>query len=131
MLRTTGPIAKAAILEMEYQKSKVHGTRQRPDIILHTPREVSGGAKLGNICFRALKRKASRSGALKDFDLMDELIATLDYQLGIFLNIGAEETFMSEYSGQFPQNILGVALTTTDEGPVVVWGQPSRHDSKT
>src|SRR5690349_21340233 len=60
-LKKKGIITDRVILEMEYQKSTRHATKQRPDIILHIPREISGSksTRTNNFAVWALKRRAS------------------------------------------------------------------------
>ena len=52
----------SVILEQEHQKKiAIHGTRQRPDLILHIPSGASGNAKDGNYVFWFFKALGGRA----------------------------------------------------------------------
>ena len=81
-------ISDDLILEMEYQKSSRHSMKQRPDIILHIPTEVSGvGVYENNFAVWALKREATKKGAIEDFKKLDKMFRDLSYPVGFFINI--------------------------------------------
>jgi hypothetical protein len=96
---------------MEYQKSTRHATTQRPDIILHVPVEHSSdGVTANNSAVWALKRKATAAGAMDDFNKLDEMFQNLHYPLGIFINLEADHHFTGEYTGRYPDRLVGVAV---------------------
>ena len=100
-----------SILELEYQKSRRHGLRQRPDIILHVPAEHSIFVRENNYAVWALKYKASVRKARKDFVLLDEMFSELDYPLGFFVNIGSLDSMVQHYAGRYRDRLLGVGVT--------------------
>jgi len=111
VLEKKGLLENGCILEMEYQKSARHGMSQRPDIVLHVPAEESG-AVVGenNFGVWALKRQASKSKALEDFDKLDEMFETLRYPLGIFVNVDTRHNRADCYIGRFPERLRSVAV---------------------
>ncbi len=59
-----------------------------PDIILHIPTEVSGvGVYENNFAVWALKREATKKGAIEDFKKLDKMFRDLSYPVGFFINI--------------------------------------------
>ena len=90
------------IIEEEYQKSlKLHGIKQRPDLIIHVPIETSHSSnrKENNYVVFAFKLSGNKTKVLKDFEKLNELIEKLDYSLGIFININSLNSFLGEYQG--------------------------------
>jgi len=118
------------ILEMEYQKSARHGMTQRPDIILHEPAEDSASSVAkNNVAVWALKRKASPTEALDDFNKLDQMFRTLNYPLGIFVNIDSGQHHGDSYSGEYPKRFYAVAVRL-DKGHVEVnWSRSPRGGS--
>jgi len=112
-----GILGDALILEMEYQKAESrHDTRQRPDIILHIPTEVSGApVEENNFAVWALKRRASVTEAREDFDKMDEMFELLHYPLGFFVNIDSNSHYLGHYAGSYADRLLAFALRLDDE----------------
>lgn len=101
------------IVEEEYQKrAKDHGIKFRPDIIIHIPfdRGIYQDRKHGNFVAMMLKLKASKDSALEDYRKLDLICEKLDYSIAIFLNIGSDETFISDYDGKFKGRIIGCSV---------------------
>jgi hypothetical protein len=92
-LDSAGLFEKGYILEMEYQKKgKVHQTTQRPDIILHVPREeTDGNPRANNLAVWALKRNSNPRKAAQDIVKLNEMIEGLKYKVGFFINIDSEQ----------------------------------------
>lgn len=111
----------ARLLEMEPQKSQVaHRTRQRPDIILHIPRESTGAnAMTNNVAVWALKRRASASQAHDDFEKLDEMFFKLAYPFGFFVNIDDPRHHYGEYTGPYAERLIAIA-TWLEQGEVRV-----------
>lgn len=108
--RTQNNSAKR-ILEMEYQKSAIHGLSQRPDIVFHIPRELSGDSvHHNNYAVWALKRDATSGEAVEDFDKLDEMCDVLKYPLAIFVNIASSKTRLDLYRGKFSERIHAFAF---------------------
>jgi hypothetical protein len=108
---------------MEYQKSERHGTRQRPDIVLHVPVEDSDGdVRARNFGAWALKRRASVSEARADFHLLDEMFEVLNYPIGFFVNVDSTESMRQYYEGPYADRLLAVSAHLGEEGVVVSWG---------
>jgi hypothetical protein len=90
------------IIEEEYQKRlKLHGFRQRPDLLIHVPNESSHSKnrKENNYVAFAFKLSGNKTKVMKDFEKLNELIEKLDYSLGIFININSLNCFLGEYQG--------------------------------
>lgn len=99
------------IVELEYQKSARHGLSQRPDIIIHIPAELHGSPVTeGNPAVYALKRRASQSDAMEDFEKLNDMIEQLHYQLGIFINIDSSVHHLNNYSGRYRGRIHAFAV---------------------
>jgi len=105
------------ILEMEYQKStSVHGTGQRPDIILHVPTEVSGAdVDVNNVAVWALKRKSSKSEAKDDFGKLNAMFGNLRYKMGFFINIDSERHHMDSYIGGYKKCITAFCVKLVED----------------
>ena len=110
------------MLEAEFQKREHrHGTRQRPDIILHRPADTLGTPVYQrNIAVFALKRKASPNKALADFGKMNEMFEELRYLLGIFINIDSEHTQLEFYTGTFRQRVHGFSVRLAQGGALII-----------
>jgi hypothetical protein len=111
ILREQGIVDGACILEMEYQKSRLHRTRQRPDVILHVPVEISGADRTdNNFAVWALKRMARPEDAMDDFGKLDEMFEELAYPLGFFMNIDSELHHLGKYTGSFVDRLVAFAI---------------------
>jgi hypothetical protein len=83
--RSVGLLRKGEIVELENQKLLgIHGMRQRPDIVIHAPRDddSAASARQGNLAVYALKRGASKVEVREDLEKLAELIEELDYPIG-------------------------------------------------
>ena len=121
-LELRGLFRNEAILEMEYQKSRRHSTWQRPDIVLHVPAEESGAAvNENNYAVWALKHRASRQEATDDLTLLDEMLELLNYPLGIFVNIAADDTMIQHYTGRNRDRLAAVAVWQVSDAIKVRW----------
>ncbi len=120
ILEEKGIVDGRRILEMEYQKSSRHGIRQRPDIILHVPTELSGGDTTeNNFAVWALKRMADTDRALEDFMKLKELFDNLGYPLGFFINIASAAHHLEEYSGDSADRIVAIAVDLGEHYPLI------------
>jgi len=109
-LERAGLLTGGLLLEMEYQKSARHHTWQRPDIVLHVPVEESGASPTANnVAAWALKRRATTAKAKDDFRLLDDLIDTLFYPLGFFINVDSDDPMLQHYEGSNRRNLRAVA----------------------
>lgn len=101
------------LLEIEYQKrDSLHNLTQRPDIILHTPAELSGhSVSDNNFAVWALKRNANPDKAIEDFAKLDEMFETLRYPIGLFINIDSDQHMLEYYDGSFHERIYSIAVT--------------------
>lgn len=128
-LKEFGLIQGHQILEQEYPKKGKHNAdMQRPDVILHIPSEFSGRpVDQDNFAVWALKIRADAQRARDDFEKLNSMFAGLNYPLGIFVNIGAEEHFANEYKGPFFDRLLTVAVCPDGDQLVTRWG-PSDED---
>jgi hypothetical protein len=106
-------ILKEDILLVEEPPKRfgIHNTRQRPDIILHIPREVADASpRENNFSVWALKRRATTADADDDFEKLEIMFHRLDYPLGIFINIDADETFLERYQGEYRNRLYAFAI---------------------
>lgn len=120
-LNQSGTQPAGSILEIEHQKSRRHGIRQRPDIILHVPAVQGASVKDNNHAVWALKWRASVNKAQADFVLLDEMFEELNYPLGFFVNIGSLNPMLQHYGGKYRDRIVAVATIYGDRGPQVRW----------
>jgi hypothetical protein len=94
------------IIEQEYQKRIVtHGTRKRPDIIVHVPfnRGLVERRDESNFVATELKRRASARKAREAFETLASMAEALKYPLTIFINVVSAET----HSEICPKSIAG------------------------
>ena len=117
------------ILEQEYPKRLQHGTRQRPDIILHIPAEVTGDElDRNNLAVWALKLRADEARALDDFRKLDEMISILRYRYAFFINIDGDDTHAQYYSCRFKSKIFFAAVKLLDGRPKVFWSHKTQPE---
>jgi len=105
------------IIEEEYQKRiGNHGTRLRPDLIIHVPVESthSSDRTENNFVIFAFKKQADEDIAKEDFQKLDKIFEELKYPLGIFININGSESFLDRYSGSFKNRIHEFCVTQTN-----------------
>jgi len=106
------------IIEEEYQKRKgLHGTKLRPDLIVHIPVECSQASSRAenNFVIFEFKRRANEERVKEDFEKIDEIFENLAYPLGIFINInGYPNIFLNKYSGNFINRIHEFCITQTN-----------------
>lgn len=116
-----GILGDALILEMEYQKAESrHDTRQRPDIILHIPTEVSGApVEENNFAVWALKRRASVSRAQDDFEKLDWMFECLRYPLRFFINIDTDSHHFNHYTGYHRDCLIAFAVRLDGEDVLI------------
>lgn len=110
------------IVEEEYQKrAKDHGLRLRPDLIVHIPfeRGTTRTRQEGNHAVIELKRRASRRLAFESFEKLLKICRVLHYPIGIFVNIGANEHYLSHYRGNDYGVLHAFAVTLVNDAPVV------------
>lgn len=112
ILKTKNIVNGVCILEMEYQKASRHGTRQRPDILLHVPTELSK-AKVteNNYAMWALKLMADSKQANDDYEKLGIMMKRLKYPLGFFINIATKAHHLEQYRGHFPGRIIAIAVS--------------------
>jgi hypothetical protein len=111
------------IVEEEYQKRlDTHGLRARPDIIVHIPfeRGATVDRRQGNFAVIELKRRAKRESAFSDFDKLVHILSTLSYNIGIFVNIDASDTFLHQYDDPEIYRLREFAVRLVDGIPTVV-----------
>jgi len=115
--RLNGLEIEGAIVEQEYQKRmKEHGFRIRPDIIIHIPFEGAGFSSRaeGNFVVIELKRQAIEGEALADYENLSAMCETLNYPLGVFINIGANETHIDKFQGQNKDRLRSFSVQLED-----------------
>lgn len=104
-----------SIAEIEYQKRQgIHGSRIRPDILIHVPAAAGGNRRLANTLACELKLSARAAEAKADFRKLDELCRTLDYSVVAFVNINSANTYGDLYDGPFSDRIHFFATQLRD-----------------
>lgn len=101
------------IIEQEHQKrAAAHGLTCRPDIIVHAPfNEIRHEDRSqGNHIVIELKVRATSKEATEDFESLGDMIETLKYPLGIFINIGSEQTYRELVPEGLKDRIVVVAV---------------------
>jgi hypothetical protein len=109
------------MLEMEYQKRfRWHGTNQRPDIIFHIPKEISGEpCWKNNYAVWELKRAGSIKKAQGDFHKLDYMCGSLKYALAIFINVASHDTHLTHYNGRFRERIHAFAVPLSNTSKIL------------
>ena len=118
------------ILENEYQKRLIiHRTRQRPDLIMHIPREITNDSPdENNITVWAFKIQSNLDNALNDFAKLEEMFEYLNYSYGIFINISSSDNFLSHYSGQYNDRIFSFATKIRSDVIEILSGEYKEED---
>ena len=112
------------LVEEEYQKRLgAHGTRLRPDIIVHVPYErgVSPNRRKDNYLVILLKLSAGRAKAEDDFNRLVKMCTALDYPLAAFVNVSSTQLWLPDYerpAGSF--TLFEFAVTLVDGKPHIV-----------
>ena len=110
-----GALPSEAIIEQEHQKRiRSHGIKLRPDIIIHVPTLTGGDHTDRNFAVLALKRRATRTMAQRDFEALDEMFEQLHYPFGAFINIGSDRNHAERYRGRFPERMHFFAVWQGD-----------------
>ena len=113
-------VLDGSIVEMEYQKRLgLHGTRIRPDILIHLPAPDDGDRRVGNVMACELKLRARRSDAMSDFRKLDELCGKLAYPVVVFINIDSNDTYAEFYNGPYRERFHFFATQLRDGKPHV------------
>ena len=119
VLSRSGAVDQRVILEAEYQKNQhIHGTRQRPDLLIHAPREITGAQpEENNFAVIAFKYRAGPAKALQDFHKMNRMFVELSYHLGIFINVGSPHHQLDCYRGLYNHRIHAFGVQLVQRGP--------------
>ena len=116
-------LPQGALLREEYQKRlEEHGLRIRPDIILHEPFDSSRhrGRDEGNYAVMELKRRATPRTAAAAFANLVAMINTLNYPLGIFINIDSPKTWAELVPVAHRARIVCLAVHLNEDGAPLV-----------
>lgn len=107
------------ILETEVQKRRLlHGVRQRPDLLIHIPIEtgLTNNVAENNFVVYAFKLNGNAVDALEDFEKLDAMFGQLNYEMGIYVNIGTHPTiFLNNYIGNFKDRIHEFSIRLDNE----------------
>ena len=121
-LPNLGTLRDYPLVEQEYQKRlKDHGLTIRPDIIIHCPFEQNKHESRsdGNLAVFELKLRASRATARIVYERLITICDELNYQLGIFINIGSRETHYEQSPAAQDERIMSFSVSL-NEGRVEV-----------
>lgn len=102
-----------AIVEQEYQKRMPeHGSRIRPDIIIHAPFQEGRhkSKREGNFVAFELKLNANQDSAFEDYKNLLKICEALGYPLGIFINIGSNSAFLNNYQGNHKDKLYAFSV---------------------
>ncbi len=117
-------LPEGALLREEYQKRLAeHGLRIRPDIILHEPFDPGRhrGRDEGNHAVMELKRHATPGTAADAFTNLVAMIDTLNYPLGVFINIDSSRTWAEAVPEAHRARVACLAVHLDENGePLVV-----------
>jgi hypothetical protein len=114
-------VMDGSIVEMEYQKrARLHGTRIRPDILVHVPTLDDGDRRVGNVMACELKLRARRSDAMSDFRKLDDLCGKLAYPVVAFINVDSNNTYEEFYNGPYRECFHFFATQLHDGRPHVI-----------
>ncbi len=97
------------IIEQEHQKRfYVHGTKIRPDLIIHIPfaHGTMESVRAGNLAAFELKLRADQEAASDAFANLQTITEALNYSIAIFINIDSENT----YADICPASLSGKAI---------------------
>ena len=113
------------ILETEVQKNRTahYGLTQRPDLLIHIPIEtgLTQNANENNFVVFAFKLGGKPSRVQSDYEKLEEMFHHLNYEIGIFINIGAyPTTYLESYKGNFKDRIHELSIATTN-GETKIW----------
>jgi hypothetical protein len=105
------------ILETEVQKNRAvhYGLTQRPDLLIHIPIEtgLTQNANENNFVVFAFKLGGNPARVQSDYDKLEQMFAHLNYETGIFINIGAyPTTYLNTYNGNFRDRIHELSIAT-------------------
>lgn len=119
-------LPEGAMLREEYQKKLgQHRLNIRPDIILHEPFDPlrHRGRDEGNHAVIELKRRATRNTANDAFASLIAMIDTLNYPLGVFINVNSSKTWAELVPDAYRNCIACLAVSLSENGaPKVVRG---------
>jgi hypothetical protein len=117
-------LPEGAMLREEYQKKlSQHRLKIRPDIILHEPFNPGRhrGRDDGNHAVMELKRRATRRTADDAFESLIAMINTLNYPLGVFINVDSSKTWAELVPEAYRPRIICLAVSLGENGaPQVV-----------
>lgn len=117
-------LPQGALLREEYQKRLAeHGLRIRPDIILHEPFDPGRHRRRdeGNYAVMELKRRATPGTAADALTNLCAMINTLNYPLGVFINIDSPKTWAELVPEAHRTRIVCLAAHLNENGdPLVV-----------
>lgn len=112
------------ILELEVQKRSLdhYGVTQRPDLLIHIPIEtgLTKNPNENNFVNFAFKLNGKSRRVQEDYTKLDQMFQRLNYQTGVFINIGAfPNIFLQSYNGKFKNRIHEFSIRL-NEGSVEI-----------
>lgn len=119
-IENNNPFPENTIVEAEVQKrlNAHYGIRQRPDLLIHIPIEtgLTENANENNFVVYAFKLKGVHSIVNEDFAKLDEMFEGLNYEVGIFINIGSyPNSFLENYNGNYKERIHEFSVNLSEE----------------
>ncbi|MNV59831.1 hypothetical protein D3C71_1522760 [compost metagenome] len=119
-------LPEGALLREEYQERLAqHGLRIPLDIIFHEPFDPGRhrGRDQGNHAVMELKRRAAPGAITDAFSNLIATIDTLNYPLGVFINIDSSKTWTESVPDSHRDRIVCLAVHLDENGkPQVVHG---------
>lgn len=117
-----GVLPEDSVIQQECQKrSRDHGIKIRPDIIVHIPfeRGVVKGHDQGNFIAIELKRKATSKQASQAFVSLTKMKKVLKYPLTVFINVDSANTHVAMCPKSIAEQTLCFAVWLHDGKPIV------------
>lgn len=111
-----------SMIQSECPKTnRKHGMNKRPDIIIHIPSMITGSpVNEDNFAVIELKYKSSPSKAIYDFNKMNKMFETLNYPIGIFINVNSTRTLLEHYTGKFEDRIHSFSVASINGQPKII-----------
>jgi hypothetical protein len=125
LLRESNLYPDHTILETEVQKRRYDhfGVTQRPDLLIHIPIEtgLTDQPNENNFVVYAFKRNGNLARTNIDFSNLDEMFRVLNYEIGIYINIGRfPEVFLHNYEGIYKTRIHEFSIGLDSEREVQI-----------
>ncbi len=119
-LKNSNLFPQHTILEIEVQKKQAlhYGVTQRPDLLIHIPIEtgLTKNANENNFVVYAFKLGGNPAEVKSDYNKLEQMLDRLNYELGVFINIGAyPKIYLDTYNGNYQARIHEISIIKQNE----------------